>query len=291
MGSLLVTASLLRNIPLFKSLSENDIKNILSAPENGIEKYDANSMIIRELEIGHCMYVILDGLLEVMISGGSMMQPAGIAKLKAGDFFGEQALLPWGSGRRNASIRTKTATTVFRIDKKYVLLSIGQEEDDKYDMTSFDDRLVFDAAQALIGKMALFKNLSKKELSTLKNWTEIVDLSPGAFVMKKFQKGEHLYVILKGSVQVFTLNEDGDAVTLAKFGAGQFVGEQAIMPGNKGKRSAFVKAMSATKMLKIPKQSFRLLLSRDKRIIRKLHEIQKQRQLQEGRLLQRKSSS
>jgi len=273
---------LLRSIPLFNSLSDDDLANIVDAPENGIEEFGSREIIVRESEIGDCMYIILDGYLEVTIRSGSSDREVGIATLRPGDFFGEQSLLPWGTGRRNASVKALHSAKVFRIDKKYVLLSIKQsdedvEDSDSEDTTTINAKFEPDEVRDLIMDIPLFKSLNNQELATIRDWTEVVTFGPGDFVIKKFQKGEHLYVILEGNAEVFTLDNDGEILILAELSTGEFFGEQALMPDSRGKRNAFVRANSKTRMIKIPKDYFRLILSRDEEIAAKLKEIQESR--------------
>lgn len=273
---------LLRNIPLFKSLSDNVLVNIQNAPENGIEEYGQREMIIRESEVGDCMYIILDGYLEVTIRSGSSDREVGIATLRPGDFFGEQSLLPWGTGRRNASVKALHSAKVFRIDKKYVLLGIKHDDEDiddseSEDITAINPKFEPDEVRDLIMDMRLFKSLNNQELATIRDWTEVVTFGPGDFVVKKFQKAEHLYVVLDGKAEVFTLDDDGEIIILAELNAGEFFGEQALMPDSKGKRNAFVRANDQTRLVKIPKEYFRLILTRDEKIATELKKIQESR--------------
>ena len=274
--------TLLHNIPLFKSLSDNDLLNISNAPENGIEEYGTRETIVRESEIGDAMYIILDGYVEVTIRSSSSDREVGIATLKPGDFFGEQSLLPWGTGRRNASVRALHSAKVFRIDKKYVLLSIKHddeelEDSDSADITTINPKFEPDEVRDLIKDMRLFKSLNNQELATIRDWTDVVTFGPGEFVIKEYQKGEHLYIVLDGTAEVFTLDEDGKILILAELGAGEFFGEQALMPDSNGKRNAFVRANNETRLIKVPKEYFRLILSRDDKIAAELREIQKNR--------------
>jgi len=274
--------TLLHNIPLFKSLSDNDLLNIINAPENSIEEYGTRETIVRESEVGDAMYIILDGYVEVTIRSSSSDREVGIATLKPGDFFGEQSLLPWGTGRRNASVRALHSAKVFRIDKKYVLLSIKHddeelEDSDSADITSINPKFEPDEVRDLIKDMRLFKSLNNQELATIRDWTEVVTFGPGDFVIKEYQKGEHLYIVLDGAAEVFTLDEDGKILILAELGAGEFFGEQALMPDSNGKRNAFVRANNETRLIKVPKEYFRLILSRDDKIAAELREIQKNR--------------
>ena len=273
---------LLRNIPLFKSLSDNVLVNIQNAPENGIEEYGQREMIIRESEVGDCMYIILDGYLEVTIRSGSSDREVGIATLRPVDFFGEQSLLPWGTGRRNASVKALHSAKVFRIDKKYVLLGIKHDDEDiddseSEDITAINPKFEPDEVRDLIMDMRLFKSLNNQELATIRDWTEVVTFGPGDFVVKKFQKAEHLYVVLDGKAEVFTLDDDGEIIILAELNAGEFFGEQALMPDSKGKRNAFVRANDQTRLVKIPKEYFRLILTRDEKIATELKKIQESR--------------
>ena len=269
---------LLRNIPLFNSLSDDDLANIINAPENGIKEYGQRELIVREAEVGDSMYIILDGNVEVSIRSGSSDRAVGLATLRPGDFFGEQSLLPWGTGRRNASVKALHSAKVFRIDKKYVLLSIKHDdedfdESDSEDTTTINAKFDPDEVRDLIMDMSLFKSLNNQELATIRDWTEVVSFGPGDFVVKEFQKGEHLYVVLDGTAEIFTLDDDGKVLILDELGAGEFFGEQALMPDSNGKRNAFVRANHETRMIKIPKEYFRLILSRDKEIEAKLREI------------------
>ena len=282
MTALLKDPTLLHNIPLFKSLSDNDLLNIINAPENGIEEYGTRDIIVRESEIGDAMYIILDGYVEVTIRSSSSDREVGIATLKPGDFFGEQSLLPWGTGRRNASVKALHSAKVFRIDKKYVLLSIKHddeefEDSDSADITAINTKFEPDEVRDLIKDIRLFKSLNNQELATIRDWTEVITFGPGDFVIKKYQKGEHLYVVLDGTVEVFTLEEDGKILILAELGAGEFFGEEALMPDSNGKRNAFVRANHETRLIKIPKEYFRLILSRDDKSAAELREIQKNR--------------
>jgi len=75
---------LLHSIPLFKSLSDDDLLDIINSPENGIEDYDQREIIVREAEVGDCMYIVLDGFVEVTIRSSSSDREVGIATLRPG---------------------------------------------------------------------------------------------------------------------------------------------------------------------------------------------------------------
>lgn len=274
---------IIRNVELFESLSDQAIEAILNAPENSIEEFAEKKIIIREDEMGDCMYVILEGTAEVMIRGGSANREITIATLRVGDFFGEQALLPESSGRRNATVRALHATKLFKIDKKYVLLSIKKDvtqPEAAEDVTEINPKMPGHEVRDLIMKMRLFQSLGREELISIDTWTKVLPVGPGEFVIKEDEGGEYLYVILEGTVEVFNFDDDDKIVILAKLEPGTYFGEQALLADGEGKRNAYVRTNGTARLIQIPKEYFRLILKRDSDLANELKNIgEKQREV------------
>lgn len=270
----------LRQIPIFDSLNDTELQAILQAPENGIETYPAKKLIIREAELGDCMYVIVEGSVEVMLRAESGGREITIATLYAGDFFGEQALLPGSTGRRNASVRALHDCKLFRIAKKYVLLHIQQHDYDDVDseditLTNFAETPEDKDIKDLLKSMRLFRSLKPQEIAAFRDWSEVIEVGPGEFVIKENQAGESLYVVLDGAVEIFLLDSEGKIVILAEHKRGNYFGEQALLPGSDGKRNAYVRMDQKGRLLKVPKKYFRLLLDRDSKLAETLNKIGK----------------
>jgi CRP-like cAMP-binding protein len=105
-------------------------------------------------------------------------------------------------------------------------------------------------------------------------------VGPGDFVLKESQPGDAMFVVLEGAVEIFTLDSEGKIVILAHLKTGDYFGEQALMPDSKGKRSAFARTENVSRLIKIPKEYFRLVLNRDTELakeLKKKHEEQKQK--------------
>jgi CRP-like cAMP-binding protein len=83
-------------LPLFGSLSESELAEVARWFEE--RKVAAGVRLVGEGATGHAFFVICDGEVAVTAEGVE------IATLRAGDFFGELALL--GAGRRNATVTT-----------------------------------------------------------------------------------------------------------------------------------------------------------------------------------------
>ena len=87
------------------------------------KEYSGGEIVIRQGEEGNCMYVILEGKVEVLSeTDGKLVR---LAVLERGDFFGEMAI--FHSEVRTATVRTITETRLLTIDKKAFLRRI---EDD-----------------------------------------------------------------------------------------------------------------------------------------------------------------
>lgn len=270
-NALLIQA--LRNIPFFSSLNEADLHNIIEAPDNGVESYISQSLIVREAEPGDCMYVIMDGCCVVNLRSASGGRENTIASLYAGDYFGEQALLPGGTGRRNASVRALHDSRLFRISRPHILKHVQPDEADELniELDTPEDRDI----KNLLKKMRLFRSLQPAELENFHEWAEVVEVGAGDFIIKQGQPGDELFVVLEGVAEVFLLDEEGRVIVLAQNKRGHYFGEQALLPESDGKRNAYVRMEQRGRLLRVPRQQFLKLLTRDNTLTKTLARIGK----------------
>ncbi len=269
----LTDPGILRGIPIFSSLSDTELTEILNSPDNGIEEFEPREVIILESEIGDCMYVVLDGIAEVSIRSGAGGREITVATLRPGDFFGEASLLPDNTDRRNATVRALHKCQVFRIDKKHVLLSVQGQVDETEDITQRRSSPLENEIVGVLKGMRLFNSLTEQELAEIGNWTEILTVGPGDFVLKESETGDFLYVVLDGTVEVFTIDDDGKITMLAEHDRGNYFGEQALLPGSSGKRNAYVRSNDEVRLIQVPKEYFRLVINRDSVLFESLQKI------------------
>jgi CRP-like cAMP-binding protein len=136
----------------------------------------------------------------------------------------------------------------------------------------------------LVENMRLFQSLKESELSSINVWTDVERIGPGEFVLKEAEKGDCLYVVLEGKVEIFTLDEHGKVVILAVRGPGEYFGEQALLPGSSGQRSAYARSRDQARVLKVPKAYFRLILKRDSKLAQQLMKIGQAQKSQRAKL-------
>lgn len=272
MRALRANVELLKEVPIFASLSDDELKEIIGSPDNGVVEFKPLETIIEEDEIGDCMYIILEGAVDVRIKavGGREIT---IATLKAGEFFGEQALLPGATGKRNASVRALQTSNLFKITKKDVALGISQEEERTTPFERMEDAPDEDRVRMLIRGVRLFRSLSKKDLDRIESWTEVVSYDAGDIIVREAEEGDYMYVVLDGSVEVFVIDDDGQIVVLAELFKGNYFGEQALLPDGSGKRNANVRANGDCTLVKVAKKYFQLIVNHDNKLMLALKAI------------------
>lgn len=265
MGMLRAGVDLLRQVPIFGSLSADELQRVVDAPANGVVTFRAGHMIVAENDIADCMYIVLDGAVDVRITavGGREIT---IATLKAGEFFGEQALLPGSTGRRNATVRALSDCRLFRIAKRDVALGIAKTEDLALsgipEEASDEDRV-----RMLLRSVRLFRSLSSRDLERVGEWTESVSFDDGDIILREAEEGDFMYIVLDGAVEVFILDDDGKIIVLGRLTAGHYFGEQALLPGGTGKRNANVRADGRTTLVRVAARYFQLIVNHDNKLM------------------------
>ena len=272
MTAVWVTPDVLHKIPIFRYLDDRAINAILRSSSNRIVECHAGDMVFKEGEIGDCMYLILDGAVEVFIRtvGGRQIS---MQTLKAGSYFGEQSLLPGSTGKRNASVRCLGATKLFRISKPDVLLGLKGNPDFTPSHPTADTSINYREVHGLLRGVRLFRGLTDLEADTMSQWTTVIECEPGQFIFKEDQVGDALYVVLEGTVEIFIVSDLGKVITLEVLSRGSYFGEQALLPEGSGKRNANARTDDEAKLVKIAKSAFLSILKRDPELTKALSAV------------------
>lgn len=111
---------LISSVPVFKTCSIGCLKKVSSALKQKF--YSPGQTIIQIGEMGHEMFIIGHGKVEVILKDGSV-----VATLHEGQFFGEIALLQ--ETTRNANIRAQSYCDLYILEKEDFSLIIDQHEE------------------------------------------------------------------------------------------------------------------------------------------------------------------
>ncbi len=258
----------LSKIEIFSQLSDAELQQLLDAPENGIEDYESKKDIFHVSEVGECMYIILEGSVEVYVKGEFDNREMSIAVLRAGKYFGENVVLSEKPVKRTASVRAYLPAKVFRMDKQRVLEAIKGD-------TKIRGRFPPDEVRDMIMGLPMFNSLEYDELLTIRDWAPLITYKQNEFVFKASDPTEYMYVILEGNVELLSAGSDGKSTVVSRYKEGNFFGEAELMPDGKDKYGLYARASIESRIIKIPKKYFRLLLSRDSKLVDNLNIIHK----------------
>lgn len=113
----------------------------------------------------------------------------------------------------------------------------------------------------LLARIPLFADLSPDELDRLVAALEAVNLESGAILFREGDPGEHLYVLVKGELEVLMAPDTDNELILNVLKEGTYLGEMSlIMPG--GQRTASVRARGDVNLLGMSRNQFVDLLQR-----------------------------
>lgn len=112
----------------------------------------------------------------------------------------------------------------------------------------------------LIRQVPIFADLGPDDLEELASVVEERRLEPNTNLFAEGDPGDAVYLIVKGSVRVFTGGTDGRPErVLSELGPGACIGEMAVLDASP--RSATVRALERTRTLRVPGEGFKRVMS------------------------------
>ncbi len=108
-----INLALLRGVPLMARLRDNDLGQ-LAKTLVGVS-FGPGEVIVEEAEAGDALYIVVDGVVEVSLSGGKGERFV-VSRLRAGDYFGEMSLID-GSAR-SATVRSVDSASLLRLGRE-----------------------------------------------------------------------------------------------------------------------------------------------------------------------------
>jgi nitric-oxide synthase, bacterial len=214
-------STLLGTVPFFSTLTPEECVNI--AAQGSLVDFKPGEIILHEGDTGDLMYVIESGSVQVFTSSfdGSDMV---LARLEAGRWFGEQALLPGGTGHRNASIRCLEACRLLTISRPLLESALSHNSELIKQMRARgEEQRAIRSSKFHEGALASL-GLDASEGSSYR----IETFNVGDVVFSEGDRGDRLYLILTGRAEV-RRKEGASEIVLAELLPGQFFGEIAIL--------------------------------------------------------------
>jgi ferredoxin-NADP reductase/CRP-like cAMP-binding protein len=117
-----------------------------------------------------------------------------------------------------------------------------------------------EAALAILRSLSPFDRLPQDTLAGLAATVAEMKVVPGQAVVREGEKGEQMYIVAAGSVQVLGKSFDGSEIVLARLEPGEYFGEQALLPGGNATRTATVRALSNGRLLVLKRMALLALI-------------------------------
>ena len=131
-------------------------------------------------------------------------------------------------------------------------------------------------SENLLGRIPFFADLPAEELDRLMSALDVVNLKSGDILFREGDLGEHLYVMVKGELEINMASNTEDELILNILKEGEYLGEMSlIMPG--GRRTAGARARGDVVLLSMSRQQFQDLLNRHPELANAIVKVLSQR--------------
>ena len=128
----------------------------------------------------------------------------------------------------------------------------------------------------LLGRIPLFSDLPPEELDRLMSALDVVNLKSGDILFREGDLGEHLYVMVRGELEINMASNTDNELILNVLKEGEYLGEMSlIMPG--GRRSAGARARGDVVLLSMSRGQFQDLLHRHPELANAMVKVLSQR--------------
>lgn len=197
---------------LFSQLPPAELQKVAAAMK--FVRAAAGTYIIRERDVGHLLFVVHTGAVEVL-KENEAGENVRVATLGPGDVFGEIALLD--RIPRTSSVRSAEPAT---------LLALAREDFEQLLLSTLGAKAVRDAVQvcAFLRRNPLFAEWHPQPLLKLSGAFSSQSFQPGDVVIHENQPNDSFYLVKEGEFEVRAKGQ-----TCAKLGPGDFCGEISLL--------------------------------------------------------------
>jgi len=201
-------------LPLFSHFHEQYLDEIISKAE--LLAFKRNTPVVRQGEMSRELYILLDGTVEISrLHDGS---EEWISELGSVSVFGEAALVD--DSPRAAMIRTKTDAVILKVR----VSAIRQVANDAATVRKLEDFRNAILVNQFFASSPVFRSLNNESIDFLSSRGTLEYFNLGQCVFEQGDQGDSIYLILRGSVEVFVHGKRIKALR-----QGSFFGEIALI--------------------------------------------------------------
>ncbi len=211
------------------------------------------AVIVRQGEPGDLFYILTDGQAEVTVT-----HPDGheivVDRLRAGQYFGEMALISGGARRATVRVTDDAPVTAVAIDPATFDRLVAESPALRDDL----QRII--SLRQLQSQVVALSGIDRAELQRLTSGAPTHTYAPGDTIIRRGELGETAGFILEGEVEVFADRPGEPQERIDRLGPGRYFGEMALL--GDGRRTATVRAAGTgpVKLLELDAPAFRKLM-------------------------------
>ncbi|KAM6922144.1 cGMP-dependent protein kinase 2 [Lycodopsis pacificus] len=173
--------------------------------------YTEGQLVIQEGEPGNYLYVLADGLLEV-IQNGKLL-----GEMRPGTAFGELAILY--NCKRTATVKAVSQSHIWALDRKTfqtIMMRTTQARHEEY----FN----------FLRSVSLLRGLPEEKLAKVVDCLEVDYFEKGEYIIREGEEGNTFFIIAKGEV-IVTQSTEGfnEPQEIKTLGVGDYFGEKALI--------------------------------------------------------------
>jgi len=248
-----------KQVPLLSGLTTLQLREIMLDSEICVPK--VGEYIFRKNDYTDTFFSIVAGSVYIEVDDDD---PEKVISLNKGQFFGEMSLL--SGRRRSASIRVASDCILIETPRRLMNKIIGSVDSVK---RTIDEAFIVRTLQTRFAPSTPTADLIK-----VAKTAKMTAFKAGEELFHEGDTAESFHVIRKGSVTI-SRQISGHEVVMSYLPAGNYVGEMGIM--GKSRRSATVKAATATETIELSAQAFNYLIKQDDELKKKVEAEYKQR--------------
>jgi CRP-like cAMP-binding protein/thioredoxin reductase/Fe-S-cluster-containing hydrogenase component 2 len=248
-----------KQVPLLAGLTTLQLREFFL--DSDIRTPDYNNYIFKKDDYTNSFYCIITGSIQIEIDESN---PSKVITLTQGQFFGEMSLL--SGRRRSANIKAGKDCTLIETPRRLMNKLIHSVDSVK---RIIDEAFIVRTLQTRFASTSKIEHLQKVAGSA-----KLTQYRAGEEIFHEGDDADSLHVIRKGSVTISRMIGNNEA-TLSYLPAGNYVGEMGLM--GKSKRTATVRAATATETIELCADDFQFLLDKDEQLKKQISNEYKQR--------------
>jgi CRP-like cAMP-binding protein len=208
--------------PLFSSLDRASLRAFIEIFETKL--FPANATVVEEGAPGSEAFVVARGELDVTKRGLGGGSPVHLARLGGGTLVGEMALL--SRAPRVATVSTATSTLLLVASKRALDAAVTKSPELGREFAEHCRRRMLDN---LVKTSPILRSVNPVERGELVHRFAIRAFEAGERIVTQGMTSDGLFIIASGEVSVVQNDAAGEKTVLARLGAGEVLGEVALV--------------------------------------------------------------